>query len=59
MPLRATLPRHTGPPLYPETLLIPLHQSGFNSADVMHPTSDNFPEIARIEADEYWSIATV
>ncbi len=51
--------RHTGLPLYPETLLIPLHQSGFNSADVMYPTSDNIPEIARTEAGEYGSIATV
>jgi SAM-dependent methyltransferase len=45
-------------PLYPETLLILLHQAGFTSAYVVYPTSDKEPEIARTEAGEYAIVAT-
>jgi SAM-dependent methyltransferase len=45
-------------PLYPETLLVLLHQAGFTSAYVVYPTSDREPEIARTEAGEYGIVAT-
>jgi 2-polyprenyl-3-methyl-5-hydroxy-6-metoxy-1,4-benzoquinol methylase len=45
-------------PLYPETLLMLLHQAGFNSAYVVYPASDKEPEIARAEAGEYAVVAT-
>ena len=45
-------------PLYPETLLVLLHQAGFTSAYVVYPTSEKEPEIARTEAGEYAIVAT-
>ena len=45
-------------PLYPETLLLLLHQAGFTSGYVVYPASDEEPEVARSRTGEYAVVAT-
>jgi len=45
-------------PLYPETLLVLLHQAGFTSGYVVYPASDEEPEVARTRTGEYAVVAT-